>query len=65
MSRSITVVTEQVLPANLQKETPETEAQLVGSTTSKKDVEQEKEMLTLREALTTQEALWERERVQK
>ena len=65
MSRSITVVTEQVLPANLQKETPETEAQPVGSIAPKKDVEQEKEMLTLREAIATQEVLRERERVQK
>ena len=58
-------VTELVPPANLQKEAPETDAQPVVSITSEKDVEREKERLTLREELAAQEALRERERVQK
>ena len=49
-------VIEPVPPATLQKEALETEAHSVASTTLEKVAEREKELLTLREEIPTQEA---------
>ena len=54
--------TEPVEPTNLQKKASETYVEQVASTTPEKDAKGEHEMQTLRDELSAQEALRERQR---